>query len=99
MVAMVFVSRAITTQLGSFLAISYISSCARPMLMAFRSRFSKILMREGGLRYPFSLSNQQAKCINFAYQISTKLGRLVPSRKLLNHAYFWCVKFVWLRRY
>jgi len=28
----------------------------------------------------------------FVYQISTKLGRLVPSVKLLSHTYFGCVK-------
>ena len=37
-----------------------------------------------------SMSNQQQNA--FAFQISTKLGRLVPSGKLLNHVYFGCVK-------
>ena len=37
---------------------------------------------------PCQINKQNA----FAFQISTKLGRLVPSGKLLNHAYFGCVK-------
>ena len=37
---------------------------------------------------PCQINKQNA----FAFQISTKLGRLVPSGKLLNHFYFGCVK-------
>ena len=37
---------------------------------------------------PCQIKKQNA----FAFQISTKRGRLVPSGKLLNHAYFGCVK-------
>ena len=37
---------------------------------------------------PCQINKQNA----FAFQISTKLGRLVPSGKLLNHTYFGCVQ-------
>ena len=37
---------------------------------------------------PCQINKQNA----FASQISTKLGGLVPSMKLFNHAYFRCVK-------
>ena len=37
---------------------------------------------------PCQINKQNA----FTFQISTKLGRLVPSGKLLNHTYFGCVK-------